>query len=473
MSKNNLKQTDASKLSARNWFNICLFGFVGQIAWNLENMYYNTFMYNTVYDGGAAVGKLSSMDAITLMVNLSAITAVVTTFIMGNLSDRKNKRKIFICGGYLVWGVITASFGFITKTNVSMALGIINPLYIVGVTAMVVVVMDCVMTFVGSTSNDSAFNAWVTDITTPKNRPTVESVLSILPMFSMVVVMLSGGFITTLGDGDISEGYKNYFLILGVLVVSCGIIGMFTLTESRKGPKTKNKNYWKDIFYGFKPSVMKENIKLYLTLTAVCINNIAFQCFLPFLFIYLDHKLGFKIESLIGYLSLPVILIAVVVLVLAVAGIIGLGKLTDKVGKKNLVFVGEALMAIGLIAVSFAENVISFLIFALPFFAGYILLCIILNSAVRDHTPKDKTGLFQGVRMIFCVLIPMLVGPRVGTIVSETIGSGSYVDASTGLTQSEPCAEMFFVAGIIVFFAFIPLIILRKKGIDVVENEDK
>ncbi len=466
MSKNKIKEKDSSKLSGRTWFNLCLFGFIGQVAWNLENMYYNTFMYNTVYEGGKAVGTLSSMDAITLMVNLSAITAVITTFIMGNLSDKMNKRKIFICGGYFIWGVITASFGFITKDNVGSAFGIVEPARIITATAVSVIVMDCVMTFVGSTSNDSAFNAWVTDITTTKNRATVESVLSILPMGAMVIVMLSGGFISALGGGDISKGYQIYFLVLGVLVILCGIIGLFTLKDSLTGEKIPNKNYWKDIVYGFKPSVVKENEKFYLTLSAVAINNIAFQCFLPFLFIYLDHGLGFKIENLIGYLSLPVILIAVVVLVLAILGIIGLGKLTDKVGKKNLVFVGEALMVIGLIAVSFAKDVISFFIFAVPFFAGYILLCIILNSAVRDFTPEDKTGLFQGVRMIFCVLIPMLVGPRVGTIVSEAVGSGSYVDVSTGLTQSEPCAEMFFAAGLIVLFAFIPLVVLRKKGID-------
>ncbi len=68
--------------------------------------------------------------------------------------------------------------------------------------------------------------------------------------------------------------------------------------------------------------------------------------------------------------------------------------------------------------------------------------------------------------MIFFVLIPMLVGPRIGSFVSEAVGSGSYVDASTGLTQSEPCAEMFLASGIVALFVLIPLVILRKKGID-------
>ena len=42
MSKNKVKTPSENKLSGRTWFNLCLFGLVGQIAWNLENMYYNT-----------------------------------------------------------------------------------------------------------------------------------------------------------------------------------------------------------------------------------------------------------------------------------------------------------------------------------------------------------------------------------------------------------------------------------------------
>ena len=68
-----------SGLSKKTWFNIVLFGFVGQIAWNVENMYFNTFLYNSV--GGTT-------DDVNVMVAASAISAVLTTFIMGVLSDK-------------------------------------------------------------------------------------------------------------------------------------------------------------------------------------------------------------------------------------------------------------------------------------------------------------------------------------------------------------------------------------------------
>ena len=37
------------KLSKKNWFIITLFCFMGGIAWNTENMYFNTFITNEIY----------------------------------------------------------------------------------------------------------------------------------------------------------------------------------------------------------------------------------------------------------------------------------------------------------------------------------------------------------------------------------------------------------------------------------------
>ena len=37
-------------ISGRTWFNIIVFGFMGQVAWAVENIYFNTFLFN--YIGG-------------------------------------------------------------------------------------------------------------------------------------------------------------------------------------------------------------------------------------------------------------------------------------------------------------------------------------------------------------------------------------------------------------------------------------
>ena len=122
------------KLSKRIWLNICVFSFMGGLAWNIENMYFNTFLYDSIY-GGASANALANVmaptTAISRMVALSAVTAVVTTFIMGTLSEKMKNRKAFISFGYIAWGIITALFGFITKDNVASIFGLSDGVKIV------------------------------------------------------------------------------------------------------------------------------------------------------------------------------------------------------------------------------------------------------------------------------------------------------------------------------------------------------
>ena len=76
-----------NKLSKRLWLSFILIGLAGQLAWSIENMYLNVFLYNTI---------IQNTSYIASMVSLSAITATLTTFLMGILSDKVGKRKAFI-----------------------------------------------------------------------------------------------------------------------------------------------------------------------------------------------------------------------------------------------------------------------------------------------------------------------------------------------------------------------------------------
>ena len=60
---------------------------------------------------------------------------------------------VHLRGGYLLWGLSTLSFGFITVENAARWFPAANAAH---AAALLVVVMDCVMTFFGSTANDAA-----------------------------------------------------------------------------------------------------------------------------------------------------------------------------------------------------------------------------------------------------------------------------------------------------------------------------
>ena len=185
------------EFSRRHWLVLLLFGAIGQIAWSVENMYFNLFVFDTI---------APDLEAITLMVQLSGVTATVVTLIAGTLSDKAGMRRKFISLGYLIWGITVALFGFISPE-------IIDQIFNTGATkaieiALVAVIAgDCVMTLFGSTANDAAFSAWVTDNTTPANRGSIEGVISILPLIAMLIV--AGGFGMLVG----ALGYPILFLL--------------------------------------------------------------------------------------------------------------------------------------------------------------------------------------------------------------------------------------------------------------------
>lgn len=450
-----------SKLKGIQWFNLILFGLMGQIAWAVENMYFNTFLYNSVYNGAsqAAInGSIDVMDAISRMVAFSAAAAVITTFIMGVLSDRVNSRKWFISIGYIIWGIITACFGFITRDNIARLFSLQNEVKILTATVMTVIVMDCVMTFMGSTSNDSAFNAWVTDVTDVTNRATTESVLALMPVLAMGIVMALGGFVGSIG-------YPVFFISLGAVVAVCGIIGIFTVKDSRAEKEAAEKqSFFAEFIYGFRPSVIKKHKNLYLSLCAMALFNIAYQVFFPYIFIYLQHSMDFTFDKLLAGLNLKIIVIAAVCLIAVIAGIITLGRLMDKFGKDKFIYASVLLFIAGLIVTGLNDKSLAgFGLGMLITMAGFGCFMILFGATVRDFTPEDKTGMFQGIRMIFIVLLPMVIGPVIGKEICK-ISAITYTN-EYGVVQSAPGAVMFFAAAAVSVLIFIPVIFLKKNGI--------
>ena len=437
------------KLSKRVWTGILLFMFMGLLAWNVENMYFNTFLNDCVYNEGILGASLTLTDAVNIMVTLSAITAVVTTFIMGTLSEKLKNRKAFISFGYIAWGIVTALFGFITKENVANLFELSDPGQIITVTAWIVIVMDMVMTFMGSTSNDSAFNAWVTDVTTPESRPKVETASTFMGFLAMAVIMVVGSLAQS---GTIS--YSVFFIGMGAFVAIVGVAGVFLIDNPKKfeNATKSNTSYWADLFYGFRPSVIKENSNLYLVLSSSCIFNCAFQVFFPYLIIYLGSVV-LPANADINLLSAGVIIPAVIAVAATIAGIVILMKVA--VNNKPVTFLTSSiLLIVGLFILSTSTHIMTILIGIAPVLIGYLVLTIQFGASVRDYTPQDNVGLFQGIRMVFTVLIPMIVGPTLGNIATKN---------TSGAEDVLPTKAIFLYAGVVAIFVIIPIVALIKN----------
>ena len=69
-------------------------------------------------DNSKAEGQISSFEALA-----SAVAATLTTVFMGPLSDKLGKRKLFICSGYILWGISIFSFILLREDFISKTLG--------------------------------------------------------------------------------------------------------------------------------------------------------------------------------------------------------------------------------------------------------------------------------------------------------------------------------------------------------------
>ena len=415
------------KLGARVWLGIILFGLAGQIAWMIENMYLNVYLYKTVtYD----------LNATSAMVAASAVVATVVTLFAGGLSDKVGKRKIFISTGYVLWGLSVFAFALITKENSEKFFPSANA---VALTTVMIIVMDCLMTAIGSTANDAAFNAWITDVTTSDNRAKAEGVLQIMPLAALLVIF--GVFDSFTQKGQ----WMIFFGVLGAITTAMGIIGIFLLKDS-PDLKPKSGNFFKELGYGFRPSVVKKNRDLYLIYAAICIIGIANNIYMTYLIIYVEYFLGIK----------DYVLMLGAILILSAVFSVLFGFLRGKISLKILLPAALAVYTLGGLMMFFARNIWFVSVSGIIMMTGYLWEMALLSACMRDNTPADKIGHFQGIRMVFSVLIPMCVGPFIGAYVSST-SNGVYVDPTTGAEQPVPTNYIFLAAVIVNLLIVIPM----------------
>ena len=422
-----------TKKSNKFYLALVIFSLVGQVAWVVENMYLNVFIYKMFH---------ASAEQISLMVAASAVTATVTTLLIGALSDKIGKRKLFICGGYILWGISICSFALIRLDVIGAVFPSVVSAASLGVSLTIII--DCVMTFFGSSANDAAFNAWLTDSTDETNRGSIEGINAMMPLVAILAVF--GGFMGL--NQDLQESWTMIFLVIGGVVLLLGIAGFFLVEET--GVKSEeNSHYFANIFYGFRPGVIKENVPLYVTLAALALFNISIQIFMPYLILYYTESLGIANYVLI---FAPAIVVAAVFTGLY-------GKVYDRKGFQAAILPTLGMLIVGYIGLYFCRSIVPVFIFSLVMMCGYLGTGAMIGAAIRDRTPQKKAGMFQGLRIIGQVLIPGVIGPAIGAAI---LSNADTIVNSDGTTSFIPDENIFLGALIAIVFTFAALVPLFK-----------
>lgn len=417
------------RLTGRVWTALLVMGFTGQLAWAVENQFYNTFMYNQI---------TPDTRPVSWMVAITAVVSTATALLMGTLSDRTRsrwgKRRPFIFIGYLLWGVFTASFPASALTN-SIALGI-----------ALAILLDSFMTFFGATANDAAFNAYVTDITTLENRGRVSGALEIVRWVAFLLVYGGAAILIDI------IGYPTFFIVIGAVVLLSGLIFTPMLKEEPATEKPKG-TYLEQITSTFRLDFLKANRDIFLVLSTITLFNLATQIFFPYLLIYLEHNI-----------QLPAleysILVGVAILVGGILLAYPIGLLVDRWGRWQVALLAVCLEALGLLLFSLSRSFLTLTLSGILWLAPLAAFTIATMTWTKDLYPEDRRGQFTGFFILFGVLFAMIPGPLIGGWLGSQFGIPTILDGKPGFI---PTPIIFQVAAAATLLAILPLLATRKR----------
>lgn len=408
----------SEKLSRRITSSIYLIALAGNIAWAVENQFYNVYLYNEI----APVPLY-----VSLMVMITAGVSTGTTIVMGAISDVKGKRRFFMIYSFICWSFTTSLFPFAS---------LVRPVIMAVLTA---ILFDSIMSYFGATAYDACFNAYITDVTTLENRGKAVAINEIMTLLSTLIIYGGSGFII------LAYGYYFYFILIGVLTGIIGIVGALLMKDS-PDLKPLNMRVWDHLKSTFNRKTLTGNKDCFYLLIGIGLWGIGFSMYFPFIIIYLQHHVGLPLElaSLVVFIALMISIILG----------IPIGMLIDKVGRKKIAMISLLLECIFLILFALTMDLILIIIFGTLWVLFMAMWHISAQTWIKDLYPKEKYGQFSGYYLFFNVLIGMTIGPLIAGIISTQYGRPIVIN---GVPGNVPPPLIFIVGGLILLLALIPV----------------
>ena len=422
------------KISKRNWALIWILGMAGQLCWNVENAWFNAFVYAKI---------APNPDIISWMVGTSATVTTFATFFIGTMGDRIGKRKPFIAVGYILWGAFTIIFG------VSEFL----PIQSVFAAGCFVVAMDAIMSFFGSVGYDSGFCSWTTDISNESNRGRVGGAFATMPVLATIFGSVVSGIIIDQLD------FFAFFTIIGVLVMAIGVFSVIMLKDSPQlRAKRDPKGFWHQFFSVFNYRTIRENKELFWVFVVMMVYFIGFNVYFPYINIYFVNYLGmdYTLTGIVQGLSL---LVAVLLTIPA-------ARYIDRGRNTGVIAVALLINVTGLLMISLSSQLISLAFGMLFAGAGYVIILQTLTAWYKNLYPEEQRGQFEGIKQLFFVCIPMIIGPFISNLIIKNYGVLVVVDGEEGMIPNE---LLFTVSAVLTILTILPLLpagrlLSRRRG---------
>lgn len=416
-----------NRIGLKNWTLVWFLGMAGQICWNVENSWFNTFVYAKI---------APDPSIIAWMVGVSATVSTLATFLVGTLSDRLGRRKPFIIIGYLFWGVFTITFGatqFVPKKQILLA-------------ALFVIAADAIMSCFGSVGYDAGFNAWTTDISNQHNRGRLGGAIAAMPVLATIFGAVVSGIIIDAVD------FFPFFIIMGGSVILVGFLTVFTLKDAPGlKPKRDEKGYWHQFTEVFNIRTVTKNKELFWVFMIMLFYFISFNIYFPYITIYFVNFL--KLDYAMAGILQGVGLLAAILFTIPASRFIDKGK------SPAVILIAVITNFTGLIIITVSSGIPVLLAGILGAGTGYVLVLQTLTAWIKNLYPEDQRGQFEGVKQIFFVCLPMIIGPAIATAVINRYGIPGTIDGVSGMI---PTQSLFVFSAILTCFTVLPLIPAHK-----------
>lgn len=326
---------------------------------------------------------------IGLLLSLASVSGILIDLPMGNLSDRTSRKRLMIYG--LVLSLIASILLFLVKGNFFL---------------VALFLLWGIAYQVWKVPRDAHFAS----LTEKKHRAAFYGLDSEIKYIGQTLGPMIGGFILL------------YFNFLGILsfysiaIILTILIILFFIKETNKRSVLKNisdSGRFSSII-----SELKELrtfglfgiVLLYFSLLFTAWEQILWT-FEPLFYgpnvLNIPASLG---GLLLAFFSLPGIFLSYL-----------FGKISDKLGKKIILFVGMLIMGISLLIFSFSNNLILIMAIALVISCGWVLSMVSLNSLIVDISYKHKKGKIVGIWNFF-MDIGFVIGPLFGGLIADIFG---------------------------------------------------
>jgi MFS family permease len=174
---------------------------------------------------------------------------------------------------------------------------------------------------------------------------------------------------------------------------------------------------------------------------------------MPYLILY--YTVSLKMDNYV-FIMAPAIILASVFTALY-------GRAYDKLGFKKSVFPALALLVLGYVVLFFFKATALVFIGSLFMMCGYLAGMAVFGAMIRDLTPENKSGMFQGLRIVGQVLIPGIIGPAIG---SAVLKNAEQVLNDDGTYSFVPNTNIFLAALVVavVLAIFLCIMFFAKKS---------